>query len=235
MQRVLRNVLRFPKRTWKGIRQISDPTYRFQRAADRVVPGWWAEPLYRQLLTLPGFTSRAELHLLVYLASLAPQQGVWVEIGAYKGRSTAWLIEAAQRMPHRPRVVSIDPHARDTWEPYSEVVRQFRLDKRGLETCRDFSSTVGQAWNRPIAYLWIDGSHHYPDVVQDIDLFVPHVVPGGYIVFDDAHGGNFPGVEQALRERMFPRPEVDHLGTLRHFEIFQKKPLINTLEPGCPV
>jgi hypothetical protein len=81
---------------------------------------------------------------------------------------------------------------------------------------------VGQGWNRPIAYLWIDGSHQYPDVVQDIDLFVPHVMPGGYIVFDDAHGGNFPGVEQAIRERMKPRADVVHIGTVKHFEVFRK-------------
>lgn len=222
MNRLLKNVLRLPKRTWNGIRQITDPAYRLQRAADHEVPTWWPASLYQQLVSLEGFTSKPELHFLVYMATQSPSTGLWVEIGAYKGRSTAWLIEASQRLPHRPKVVSIDPHMRETWEPYSKVVKDFRLEERGLETQRAFSSDVGAHWNRPIGYLWIDGSHRYEDVLKDIDLFVPHVVPGGYIVFDDAHGGNFPGVEQALKEKMFPRKDVVHVGTIKHFEIFKR-------------
>lgn len=222
MNRLLKNVIRFPKRAWKSLKQITDPAYQLQRAADREVPTWWTESLYQQLASLEGFTSMPELHFLAYMASQSPSTGLWVEIGAYKGRSTAWLIEASQRLPHQPKVVSIDPHMRDTWEPFSKVVRDFHLEERGLEIQRTFSSDAGACWNRPIAYLWIDGSHRYEDVLKDIDLFVPHVVPGGYIVFDDAHGGNFPGVEQALKEKMFPREDVIHVGTIKHFEIFKR-------------
>jgi hypothetical protein len=82
MQRLIRNVLRFPTRTWKSLKQITDPAWQLQRTADREVPTWWPTSLYQQLLALEGFTSKPELHFLVYLASQCPVDGCWVEIGA---------------------------------------------------------------------------------------------------------------------------------------------------------
>jgi SAM-dependent methyltransferase len=65
-------------------------------------------------------------------------------------------------------------------------------------------------------------------VRQDIDDFVPHVVPGGWIVFDDAAGGKFPGVERAIAERMTCRDGFRHVATIRHLDVFQRLPAANS-------
>ena len=88
-----------------------------------------------------------------------------------------------------------------------------------------FSHDAGKNWQRPISLLWIDGSHEYEDVLTDIEDFMPHVVPGGWVVFDDAHGGKFPGVERAIAERMLPRPGFRHVGAIKHFQLFQRNSL----------
>lgn len=223
MRRLLNNLIRLPARTWKSLWRRSNAAYRLQLQADRLVPSWFMPEYEEKLRAIPGFTSRRELHLLTYLAAISPPGGALVEIGAYKGRSTAWLIEAAMRRRDRPGVFSIDPHLRDTWEAFSAVVDRFRLTRRGLRVLRSFSSEVGESWYRPIAFLWVDGSHEYEDVLADIRLFTPHVLPGGWVIFDDAHGGHFPGVERAIQERMHGSPDFEHIGALKHFEIFRKK------------
>ena len=223
MRRILRNLVRLPVRTCKSLWQWRSPAYRLQRQADRDVAGWIDPQRRAAMNTVPGFSSEHELHLLAHLVRHAPPTGCIVEIGAYKGRSTVWLVEAAQERTDQSRVISIDPHLRDTWETFCEVQARFQLPQRGLEVVRGFSSAAGKTWRRPIAMLWVDGSHEYPDVVQDIDLFVPHVVAGGWVVFDDAHGGKFPGVERAIAERMFGRADFEHIGAVKHFQLFRRK------------
>jgi predicted O-methyltransferase YrrM len=223
MRRLLRNLLRLPARTWTSLSRLGSPAVRLQRRATRSVMGWLDAVRRDALLEVPGFSSERELHLLAYLVRQAPVTGSIVEIGAYKGRSTVWLVEAAEKRSDRPRVISIDPHLRGTWPTFCDVQKRFRLAERGLEVVRDYSSDAGQAWSRPIALLWVDGSHEYSHVVKDIDQFVPHVVAGGWIVFDDAHGGKFPDVERAIAERMIGRADFEHIGVVKHFQLFRRR------------
>jgi predicted O-methyltransferase YrrM len=223
MQRLIRNLARLPLRAVQGMSQLISPVHRLQRKADRVVPRLFGAERLVELLAIPGFSSRRELHLLVYLATEAPTGGCFLEIGAYKGRSTAWLVEAAQLCPEKPAVVSIDPHHRKTWESFQQIVEQFRLRERGLEVFRAYSHDVGRTWNRPVSLLWVDGSHEYEDVLRDIILFTPHVVLGGWVVFDDARGGKFPGVERAIAERMTWSRGFIHVGAVKHFELFRRE------------
>jgi predicted O-methyltransferase YrrM len=229
LQRVRRNLARLPLRTWHTLRRRLQPVYGLERQADRIVPRLIGQERLQELSTIPGTSSSREGRLLAFLALQSPAGGVFVEIGAFKGRSTAWLVEAAQRHAARPVVVSIDPHVGDDWHPaatwadFSETVRRFALDRRGLEVHRAKSCDVAATWVRPIALLWIDGSHHYEDVRDDIQGFVPHVCPGGYVVFDDASDPDWPGVWQAIGEQMLPRTDFEYLGLLRHFAVFRCK------------
>src|SRR5262249_54336425 len=146
---------------------------------------------------------------------------------------TALLVDVAEGRPERPTVVSIDPHADfpdyndaskiiNTWAAYSTTVSRFGLKERGLEIQRAFSHDGGRTWQRPISFLWIDGGHENDDVIHDIEDFPSNVRPGGWIVFDDAQGGHYPGVERAIAERMIGRSGFRHLGAVKHFEVFQK-------------
>jgi hypothetical protein len=62
------------------------------------------------------------------------------------------------------------------------------------------SSEVAKSWDKPIHFLFVDGSHLYEDVLADFAGFFPHVVPGGLVAFHDVATESWPGVLRAWRE-----------------------------------
>ena len=163
-----------------------------------------------------------ECRLLALLARQAPAGGAIVEIGAWKGRTTAWLVEAAERRADRPPVISIDPHHRESWDDFCRTVADLKLAERGLAVVRQRSHDAALNWSRPISMLWVDGSHEYDDVARDIADFTPHVLPGGVVAFDDSAGGEFPGVERAIAEWRAADRRFVHVATLRTITIMRR-------------
>lgn len=222
LQRIVQNVLRLPLRSVRSLARRFKAEYRLERDARRHVRSLIPGDVREQLLQVPGMSSERECELLGYLANTAPADGAIVEIGAWKGKSTAWLVEGSQRRLKPAPVVSIDPHERGSWPDFQSTVSRLSLDRRGLEVHRAFSHDVGRTWNRPIALLWVDGCHEYEPVLQDIADFAPQVIADGWIVFDDAAGGRFPGVERALAERMDRDPRFQKVATLRHLVVYRR-------------
>jgi predicted O-methyltransferase YrrM len=222
MSRWLQNLVRIPSRVRSSLRRRRDPAYRLQLKADREVALRIPAARRRMLETIAGNSSNRENRLLAHLAMQAPRGGCIVEIGALFGKSTAWLVEAAHLRAEPLKVVSIDPHLCGTWNAYCETVSRFRLAERGLEVRREESHAAARAWSRPIALLWIDGSHEYADVLNDIDDFTPHVMLGARIVFDDASGKVYSGVARAIDEKMHANPEFAFLGMIKNFAIFER-------------
>lgn len=95
------------------------------------------------------------------------------------------------------------------------------LEQRGLVVLRESSQIIGRHWNKPISLLWIDGCHEYDAVCKDIEYFVPHVLKGGWIIFDDAAGGAFPGCERAIAERMPAFKQITRCAVLRHLQVYR--------------
>lgn len=122
-----------------------------------------------------------------------------VEIGCFKGRSTACL--AFGCLGSRKHVVSIDLFGRIPLEEKdsSNVLEKFtseffdtwktNLERNNLSDyatpIRGNSRVIGEHWVAPIDLLFIDGSHDYEDVVKDFGLFYEHVVPGGVVAIHD--------------------------------------------------
>ncbi|MGC3970945.1 MAG: class I SAM-dependent methyltransferase [Pirellulales bacterium] len=222
--RVLQNLVKLPIRTTDSIGRWFAPQYRLEREALGEVDTLLSPERRFQLESLEGMSSKKECALLFSLALHAPQGGAIVEIGAWKGKSASWLTEGSNLRNEPLPLVSIDPHGFGSWETFQATVRELELEQRGLTVLRNGSAEAGQKWNRPISLLWIDGDHDYEPVLADIDLFVPHVLPGAYVVFDDATTGDCPGVEQAIAERMLTNKTFQHIGPIRHLEVFQKLP-----------
>lgn len=122
--------------------------------------------------------------------STANVDGIVVEIGAWEGRSTVVLAEAAA-----PRAV----HTCDTWngspsdessrlaaerdvfaqwsanvEPFDNVVAH-RMD------WRDYVATIDE----PIAFCFIDAEHTYAEVFDNIQAIVPLMPTGAVLCGDD--------------------------------------------------
>jgi hypothetical protein len=222
--RWLANLTKIPQRTQRSLRRLINGDYSWEKKVDAALDIWLSPQRSEELNRIEGTSNIRECRLLAALTAQAPAGGCVLEIGAWKGKSTAWLVEGAQRhLPPLP-VVSIDPHLRGTWEAFNSTVTRLRLAERGLTVLREFSQDVGRTWNRPISLLWIDGCHDFDAVQSDIRYFAPHVLPGGWIVFDDAAGGAFPGVEQAIALEMPRFTNIRHCKTLRHLQLFQVNP-----------
>jgi hypothetical protein len=66
--------------------------------------------------------------------------------------------------------------------------------------CCGLSRTWAAAWTRPLDFVFVDGSHEYPEAAHDIQAWRRHLRPGGRIVCHDY--GVFEGVTRAVDELM---------------------------------
>lgn len=127
------------------------------------------------------------------------QNGVVVEIGSFKGKSTIAIGLGLQN--NNPRIVAIDPHIsnlehRDRRSSLFEFQRN--IARAGLADIVTpivaKSQDAAHGWFHPIELLWIDGDHSYEGAMADFELYAPHVVEGGIIAFHDATQDEVPKV-----------------------------------------
>jgi MMP 1-O-methyltransferase len=142
-----------------------------------------------------GYMGEREFRALGLLAVAAPRDGIIVEIGSFKGKSTTGLATLAARYG-LGKVVSIDPHNAPSvtdpdLPPDGSSFDDFRanLRKAGVEAQveahRAPSREVAPGWNRPIRLLWIDGDHTYAGAKEDFDLFSPFLIDGAIVALHD--------------------------------------------------
>jgi hypothetical protein len=130
-----------------------------------------------------------------------------VEIGSAWGKSTVALGRGSKRARREP-VHAIDPHTGDPWyldradvapEQFSslagfqENICRFQVDDWVIPVVCTSADAATSLEVGPIRLLYIDGLHTYEGVRCDIEAWVPRVVPGGLVVFDDYSNTN-PGV-----------------------------------------
>src|SRR5438309_2203134 len=131
-----------------------------------------ADEAWRLVSAAPGFLTEREARFLALAAACVPAQGVILEIGSFKGKSTVGLASVAARY-RLGKVVAVDPHtAPSSTDPglggQASSFDDFRhtLTRAGLtdhvEVHRKFSHELATRWDRPIRLLWIDGDHTYP-------------------------------------------------------------------------
>ena len=122
--------------------------------------------------------------------------------GAYQ-QQTVWAEPFAQRVATLYDAVP-DVHAefqaRMTAAGLQSIVRAHR------GTSATFLRDVGPAFRCRLAFL--DGDHGYDAVRADIEHLAPRVVPGGWLVFDDAFSG-YEGVDRAIRDHILGRADFD--------------------------
>jgi hypothetical protein len=127
---------------------------------------------------------------------LQPQAQI-VEIGSFKGRSTACL--ALGCVGSQKSVYCIDTfNGNDSDFGERAFFGEFRKNLERLNLFQYVRPLVGTSreiaehWNSPIDFLFIDGSHQYEDVLSDFDTYFPHVRDGGLVAFHDVTP-NWPG------------------------------------------
>ena len=141
----------------------------------------------------------------------------FVEVGSWKGRSASYM--AVEIIKYK-KIIKFD--CVDTWEGSSEhlninsmhYVKELSEDKDWLfNQFKENTSSVSTVINpikknsvdasklyedESLDFVFIDASHEYDDVKNDINSWYPKVKKGGYLCGHDYN--NFIGVTQAVNE-----------------------------------
>lgn len=156
---------------------------------------WRRTPKHlRKILSIEGQISPAECELLYELAGDV-SSGCIVEIGSYRGRSTAALALGSQTHHHVP-VYAIEPHEAFTGVMGGDFGPKDRaaffknmLRVKITQTVRlvNLSSEVLRTgWDKQIALLWIDGDHSYQAVKRDFQCWEPFLTKGALLALHDS-------------------------------------------------
>lgn len=135
----------------------------------------------------------------------------FVEIGTWKGRSACHMAQAIQASGKHIRFSVIDVFA----EPRLLEIFCTNLAKAGvLEMVEIYQGRSQAAANYeplagPFEFVWIDGSHAFNDVYQDMSVWYPKVREGGVLAGHDYKDWQFspqvrPAVDQWTTERKIP-------------------------------
>lgn len=150
---------------------------------------------------VPGWETVPEQYTLHAQASIVPEGGVIVEIGAQFGMSASIFCMAADKSVE---IYSIDLFPYDLMRLHRDNLVEAGYGKKldaGYYAMRNIplqgdSYELGQHWRvtaqhhgrngHNIDLLFIDGDHSYNGVVRDIAAWTPHVKVGGVVIFHDA-------------------------------------------------
>jgi len=178
-----------------------------------------------------GWLTRGEAGLLYDAAAAAPADQAVVEIGSFAGKSTVALALGALA-GGKARVYAIDPHTGsaetipltgflDTFETFKA-----NLSKHGasgqVEAIRDYSAAALRRFDRPVAFLFIDGAHDYRSVRDDFDGWFPKVVEGGFAAFHDGWILPFPGPFLVTARALLFSSHVRRPAVVDTLTVFQK-------------
>jgi predicted O-methyltransferase YrrM len=117
-----------------------------------------------------------------------------VEVGVYEGASAAALCEVLgpeaelhliDPFGHHP--TALQPGWAGTeWASRRVVHRAARRAGPQIHWHVELSEVTGRGWSQPIELVFIDGDHAEDATRLDWELWHPHVVPGGHVLFHDA-------------------------------------------------
>jgi len=152
----------------------------------------------KKIEKIEGLLVPGQEKILFLLSSVLKRGSNIVEIGSFKGKSTACL--SLGRKYKDIKIYSIDTFEgnkkdfirgrqfkkRNFFNEYKNNLIRLGLFNNVIPI-KGYSQEVGKKWNKPIDLLFIDGSHLYEDVKKDFELFYPWVNPGGFVLFHDVH------------------------------------------------
>jgi hypothetical protein len=147
----------------------------------------------RPVMRTPGMISLDEAALLFELAHNV-REGAIVEVGSYRGRSTAALALGA-RSGGQAAVFAIEPHEAvkgvlgGTFGPedrawFYRMMLRTRC-YREVRLVNLSSHEVVPGWQHGVGLLWIDGDHTIDGVRRDLNSWRRHLLPGAIVAFDD--------------------------------------------------
>jgi hypothetical protein len=185
----------------------------------------FAQEIWPTISAIPGALSRLESFFLFDIARKLggskremdqPNARHVLEIRSYKGRSTTAIGLGLQSNPNGQKIklVCVDPQfdpekgdmaVRKAFEKNIEAAQISDL----ITICPGHSNTVVRTWpeENGLIMLWIDGNHEFEHVRDDLQNWLPFLVPGGVIA---AHDWYLVGVQMAIERCVFGVPYFQH-------------------------
>jgi len=147
--------------------------------------------------------------LIKKVIELTPSGGKFVEIGSWKGKSSAFT---AVEIINSGKDIKFD--CIDTWkgskehQDYSNLDILFKTFKENMKPLEGYYNAiqmnsldaVNLYEDNSLDFIFIDASHEYEDVKADIISWMPKLKETGIIGGDDYDNGDFPGVKKAVEE-----------------------------------
>ncbi|HQR43801.1 MAG TPA: class I SAM-dependent methyltransferase [Gemmatales bacterium] len=154
-------------------------------------------------------------HLLWALQQTEGLGGTVVEIGCWRGVTTAALAQHTQRP-----VVGIDCFIGSANQVNRDHFVQRLAAYPHASLLEKPSGAAARAWDRgPISFIFIDADHDYWNVAHDINAWLPHVMPGGMIALHDTDLKVFAGSRRAVYE---VHQQLDLVAHPENLTIFRK-------------
>ena len=169
--------------------------------------------MYRTLIT------QDRLDEIVRLAKTCPKDGLYIELGVYKGGSLLYLAENISQDATLMGFDTFEGLPKEQWNK-DEIHVPGEFNDTSFGSVRDYVSLSKDRHNiflikglfpesaflirkDPISFVHVDFDF-YEGAKAAIDFFFPIMMEGGVMIFDDYKWPNCPGVKKALDESGLP-------------------------------
>jgi GR25 family glycosyltransferase involved in LPS biosynthesis len=180
---------------------------------------------------IEGWFDSPQANIYAEMVRTAKAGSHFVEIGAWKGKSTSFM---AVEIINSGKQIKFD--VVDTFKGsdehknlpcivngtlYQEYLSNIEPVKDYVNTVVGDSSKIAELYaNDSLDFVFIDGDHSYEGVRRDILSWFTKVKPGGFICGNDIFQKNFDGISQAVSEFF------DNVGIYQHNWIYKKPKII---------
>ena len=149
---------------------------------------------------IQGWFDESDAELYTHIFGQLPPESIIVEIGVWRGRSTAHLLNLIDERGDSIRLHCVDSFTGDELAGFRNTKAEFERNVetlRGLLTLHVVPSTSAAKYIRNTDFVFIDAAHDYNSVRSDIDAWLPTVKPGGWIA---GHDIGMSDVRRAVEE-----------------------------------
>lgn len=165
--------------------------------------------------TIDGFMNHRNTGLLDLVIEQFPPQGVWVELGAWTGKSTAYCVVELFNQNKLGDFYCVDSWQGGPELEHTELIKTNSLKQKFLDNTSSIQSMItpieslswesaDQFQDESVDFCYVDAGHTYECVTNDLHAWWPKLRPGSMFAGDDYTKG-YPGVQQAVWDFFKPQ------------------------------
>lgn len=159
------------------------------------------------------------------LLNNCPEGGIFVELGAYKGKSTSFIVTKMINQNRNIKFYTVDTFQGDSGstderevdaykrvdvsEMYQEYLKNTEHLKNYYETMVNYSHEAAEYFlDNSVDCLFIDAGHSHEAVKKDIEAWLPKMKSGGIISGHDYNA--WEGVNKAVNELLGKPDKIEN-------------------------